>query len=205
MALRLCMTIGMLAITASLQANVVPHAVHGECGPIKTALHRERDFPTVVATVGAMARAHLDTSLRSDREFVGAVLQDQGGRFRATVGAGCPGQDTVTFSVAVPVGSRLAAFWHTHGAAGPLRELFSPDDAQLVLSTGYDFYLVTPDGELRVLRRNDVGKRTVRGPLRDLRSGIPRGASAGRRLVMPGQRDELASERCADTSQTAPV
>ena len=51
---------------------------------------------------------------------------------------------------------QLAAFWHTHGAPARLRELFSPDDVDLVRSTGRDFYLITPRGEIRVLRPSDV-------------------------------------------------
>ncbi len=79
-------------------------------------------------------------------------LRDGAGGYWTSVGSGCSGQNTVTFAVQVPAKMQLAAFWHTHGAAAPLRELFSPDDVDLVRSTGRDFYLITPRGEIRVLR-----------------------------------------------------
>jgi len=165
--------LGTSLVTLPAAANLVPPS----CGLVETVRWGEMDFATVSAAVEALGSAHLERSLASDREFVGGVLRDSRGRFWGTVGAGCSGQDTVTFAVAVPTGTTLAAFWHTHGAKGLFRDLFSPDDAELVRGTGMAFYLVTPDGDLKVLEPRDLKTRT-------LRPGYgrppPRGALAGR-------------------------
>lgn len=124
----------------------------------------------------------LDTSKRSDTEFVGAVLQDSSGRYRFTVGNGKPGQDTVTFQVRYPQTQELVGFWHTHGDQGPNRDRFSRADVELVRNTGKPFFLITADGRLLVLTPeaaqgsgglfSDQGSgrsRAVRGS----RAGIP--------------------------------
>ncbi len=128
------------------------------CGLVQTSVDRERAYASVVAAVDAMRRAHLERSVRSDREFVGAVVDNGAGGYWTSVGRGCSGQDTVTFAVQVPRQTRVAAFWHTHGADAPSRDVFSPDDVDLVRSTGRDFYLITPRGEIRVLRPGDVAR-----------------------------------------------
>jgi len=200
--LRLLVAMGMLAVAAPLSANVNPKSGVGACGVVKTTIQRERAFPTVIATVGAMALEHLAASLRTDREFVGAVLQDSGGRYWAAVGRGCKGQDTVTFAVGVPVGMRVAAFWHTHGSAGPLRDWFSPDDVELVETTGYDFYLITPGGELRVLSQADL-KRSDGKSQRRRESGLPLRATVGRAVAIPDETDEQVTTRAACTAGAA--
>jgi hypothetical protein len=194
MVLRLLVALATFAASAALCANVMPKAPGGVCSVAQTTLQYERAFPTVLAAVGAMARDHLTPSVRGDREYVGAVLQDAEGRYWAAVGVGCSGQDTVTFSIRVPAGFRIAAFWHTHGAAGPMRDWFSPDDIELVATTGYDFYLITPSGALRVLSRADVTSNTHRA-LRQFRSAMPRRATVGRAVALPEVADEcVASE-----------
>src|SRR5215510_14987443 len=109
MLLRLLVAMGMLVAASGLGANVMPNAAAagGACTVVQTTLQRERAFPSVVATVSAMARDHLAVSVRADREYVGAVLQDIEGQYWAAVGVACAGQDTVTFAVAVPAGYRL--------------------------------------------------------------------------------------------------
>lgn len=126
------------------------------CGVVATAIDHKQTYPSVVAAVDAMRRQHLDRSVRSDREYVGAVVENLDGGFWASVGSGCSGQDTVTFTIDVPRGMAVAAFWHTHGAPALYRDLFSADDVDLVRSTGRDFYLITPRGDLRVLRPGDI-------------------------------------------------
>ena len=126
------------------------------CGVVQTSVDRQRAYASVVAAVDAMRREHLNRSIRSDREFVGAIVENGAGEYWTSVGSGCSGQDTVTFAVQIPAAARLAAFWHTHGAAAASRDLFSPDDVDLVRHTGRDFYLITPRGEIRVLRTDDV-------------------------------------------------
>lgn len=131
-------------------------AMPNACGVVRTAIDLRLTYPSVVAAVDAMRREHLDRSVVSDREFVGAVVENPDGGFWTSVGSGCSGQDTVTFAVDVPRGVAVAAFWHTHGAPALYRDLFSADDVDLVRSTGRDFYLITPSGDLRVLRPGDI-------------------------------------------------
>jgi len=98
----------------------------------------------------------LDDSRRFDREHVGAVLRAPDGRIRFTHGVGRPGQDRVSFRTRFSGDFELLGFWHTHGAHGDHRELFSPDDAALVRETGLPFYLIDPGGAMRVLRPEDL-------------------------------------------------
>ena len=151
---------------------------------VRTTLDTQRAYDSVVAAVDAMRREHLDRSVRADREFVGAVVADRDGAFLTTVGSACSGQDTVTFAVQVPSGMSVAAFWHTHGAPAMFRELFSPDDVDLVRSTGRDFYLITPRGELRVLRPSDIANLK---PISRKRAdpAPPNGAAVGHAVTPP--------------------
>ena len=96
---------------------------------------------------------------------------------------------SATFAIGVPTGYRIAAFWHTHGAAGPMRDWFSPDDIELVATTGYDFYLITPSGALRVLSRADV-KGNAHRSLRQFRSAMPHRATVGRAVAWPDESGE---------------
>lgn len=150
-------------LTALLAVSCSSFAAPNTCGAVKTLVDRQRAYSSVIAAVDAMRREHLDHSIRSDREFVGAVVEDGAGGYWASVGKGCSGQNTVTFVVQVPAKMQVAAFWHTHGSAGPSRELFSPDDVDLVRNSGRDFYLITPRGEIRVLRPNDVARVRLAG------------------------------------------
>lgn len=106
---------------------------------------------SLVAGLLRLKDKFLDTSTRTDTEYVGAVLRDRDGRYRFTVGNGKPGQDTVTFRVRYPQSSELVGFWHTHGDAGPHRDRFSRADVELVRDTGKPFFLITADGRLLVL------------------------------------------------------
>ena len=199
MLIRLLVAVGMLVAAFGLSANVTPKVAGGACTVVQTTLQRERAFPSVVATVSAMAREHLAMSVRADREYVGAVLQDIEGHYWAAVGVGCAGQDTVTFAVAVPAGYQLSAFWHTHGAAGPMRDWFSPEDVNLVVTTGYDFYLVTPSGGLRVLSRTDV-TRSQHALQQFRRPGLPHTATVGRTVTQPRGPDErVTAQSCPET------
>lgn len=135
----------LLAVFAAASADA------SNCGLVRT---RAVDAPygSIEAAVRAHASARLSDSVAFDREWVGGVLRGPDGRYRVTEGVGCPGQDTVTFAVPASAGSDVVAFWHTHGGPGPARDRFSPDDARVVLDTGRNFYLMTPDGSLKVLR-----------------------------------------------------
>jgi hypothetical protein len=163
----------------------------GTCGVVQTSVDRGHAYANVVAAVDAMRREHLERSVRSDREFVGAVVENGSGGYWTSVGSGCSGQNTVTFAVQVPPRAQVAAFWHTHGAPAASRDLFSPDDIDLVRNTGLDFYLITPRGELRVLRPGDVVRlRVVRvGRVRSI------GAAIGHAVAPRDAADERVTRR----------
>lgn len=148
----------LLLVSIFLSIPCAAAASPSTCGIVQTAFDRERAYANVVAAVDAMRREHLDRSVRFDREFVGAVVENGAGGYWTSVGSGCSGQNTVTFAVQMPPNTQVAAFWHTHGAPASARDLFSPDDVDLVRNTGRDFYLITPRGDLRVLRPRDVAR-----------------------------------------------
>lgn len=124
----------------------------------------------------------LDVSIRQDMEFVGAVLRHPDGSFEFTQGRGRPGQDQVSFRIRRPLDAELVGFWHTHGAHGPTRAIFSPTDAELVKRTGLPFFLITPEGEIRVLRPEHVAETNARSRLPGTLSWLPRGSHPGERF-----------------------
>jgi len=200
--------VSRVLVGALLSALFLPaHASRASCGLVPTSIDADRAYPTVVDAVFSMQRRFLDESIRSDREFVGAILEVNGA-YRASVGRGCVNQDTVTFAISVPPGARLAALWHTHGAPAELRELFSPDDVDVVRSMQCDFYLITPRGDVRVLRVADVarGVSMVRGRVG---AGVPNGSARGDSVVPPRRGDaRLARGRTplpSDSRGEAPI
>lgn len=131
----------------------------------------------VAAEVGA-------DSIASDVEYVGALYRADVG-LRVNVGRGCPGEDGFTIRLPVPEGHTLIAFWHTHGAPGAHRALFSPEDFALVAAQRRPFYLITPAGELRVLRpgmtiRQGAGLGSLALRPADLAHSVPVAQSAAR-------------------------
>ena len=162
-------------------------ASQNTCGVVQTSVDRQRAYASVIAAVDAMRREHLERSVRSDREFVGAIVENGAGGYWTSVGSGCAGQNTVTFAVQVPAPARLAAFWHTHGAAAASRELFSPDDVDLVRMTGRDFYLITPRGDIRVLRPDDMARVGATGTRR---------VSASRATIGHAVEPNVATDAC---------
>jgi hypothetical protein len=152
----------------------------GGCGVVSTDLDQGHVYASVVEAVEAMQRTYLDDSIRFDREYVGAIVE-RDGAYRASIGRGCARRDAVTFAVDLPSGARIAAFWHTHGAPSNAREFFSPEDVGLVRANQCDFYLITPRGEVRVLRVDDVvrGVSLVHGRFG---SDTPMGSARGVRV-----------------------
>jgi len=134
----------------------------------------------------------LAASGRGDREHVGAVLRLPDGRYRFTQGVGRRGQDTVRFGFERPQRATLVGFWHTHGEAGAARHLFSPTDAELVRQSGLPFYLITPDGGIRVLAPEHVDAHT-RVMVAPGRSALraPRGSHPGEALARAPHPDSL--------------
>ena len=116
----------------------------------------DESFPSEIAAVREMSERFLETSVVQDVEFFGAVLQDSHGDYRATYGQGCRGVDQIHFSVLLAKGSKIRAFWHTHGRRGLARNLFSAADAASVRSHHLPFYLIDPEGLIRVLDPDSI-------------------------------------------------
>ena len=130
-----------------------------------------------VAAARALAARFAAQSASEDAEHVGALLRAPDGQLVATHGVGRSGVDRVQFRIPVPSGFEIVAFWHTHGAHGVGRDLFSPRDTELVASTGKPLYLITPSGVLKVLEPGAVrgaSPRLARSLLR-----APRGSQPG--------------------------
>jgi hypothetical protein len=181
--------VGRALVGVLLSAIFLPvRASPGACGVIATDVDETRVYPSVVDAVESMQRLFLDESIRLDREYVGAIVERDGG-YRASIGRGCANRDAVTFAVVIPAGARVAAFWHTHGAPSNVRELFSPEDVSVVRATQCDFYLITPRGEVRVLRVDDVARGVTMVRSR-IGTGTPMGSARGIRVPPSPRPDE---------------
>ena len=139
----------------------------------------------------------LDLSIRQDTEFVGAVLRRADGTYAFTQGRGKPGQDKVSFRIQRGADTEIVGLWHTHGEQGPTRAVFSPTDAKLVRQTGLPFYLITPEGEVRVLRPHHVERPHSRARLQGTMARLPRGSHPGERVTGRSSTHK-APEGCAD-------
>jgi hypothetical protein len=172
-------------ISQSAAANVLTAPLNWQSMSIEVGLDRLKE-------------QFLDLSVRKDTEFVGAVLRTPAGTYEFTHGNGKPGQDRVSFRIQRPADAEIVGLWHTHGAHGPTRAIFSPTDAELVRQTGLPFYLITPEGEVRVLRPEHVegrssGSRMIKGAM----SRLPRGSHPGERVSGRSQKRQAANG-CAD-------
>lgn len=93
-------------------------------------------------------------SIRDDREFLGAILVRAGSYFYSAA-AGEAGRDRITARIRFPESFDIVAFWHTHGAHGEHRHLFSALDTHLANSQGRPFYLADHTGALKVFSPGD--------------------------------------------------
>ena len=120
-------------------------------GPARAAETSDPAFATELAAVIAATSAANPLSVREDREYVGAILR-RGDDYLYTTVPGQAGADRIRARLPVPAGCELVAIWHTHGAAGSTRHLFSRFDGDLVVATGRPLYLADATGALRVLK-----------------------------------------------------
>lgn len=159
--------------TPFLRANLVTEPLVWRETSLERGLNRVKD-------------QFLDDSIWRDREYVGGIFQHADGSFGFSYGRGHSGQDQVRFRVQVHAGTEIVGFWHTHGAHGPGRTLFSPVDAELVRQTGLPFYLITPAGEIRVLRPKHLRQQRARGAIFGRTGRLPPGAHPGERVTGTG-------------------
>ncbi len=113
-------------------------------------------FPCIEAAVDVLSINFHQRSIREDREYIAAILEENC-VYRVTVQAGSPGKDEVSMKIRLKECQTLVALWHTHGAPGPRRELYSATDSRTVRKTGLPFYLTTPHGKIKVLGQPENG------------------------------------------------
>lgn len=149
----LCLVTALVTHGCKSMANssLYSSAVSTRMGGVVLTHLTEPRFDTLFAAVEAAACTALPNSTQEDREHVGALLRMSDGRYGYLTGAGLSGVDRVRFSVRVPANSEVVALWHTHGAAGVDRDLFSLVDLDLVREVRVPLLLVTADGRVKLL------------------------------------------------------
>lgn len=146
-------------------------------------------FNNIATAAFAAGERYNTLSIREDREYMGGILSN-GESFSYTVTRGKKGQDRVTARIRIPSGSRLVAFWHTHGAYHDSRKYFSDVDTELVESYGLPFYLIDPDGYLWVF---SPGDRTLTAS-QSKRYGLGAGTGYAKGKFVPGAHQAIQKE-----------
>lgn len=126
-------------------------------------------FATELEAVIAAADNYNPLSIREDREYVGAIFEEDG-KFGFTVSANARRKDSWRLGIARVDWDRIRAFWHTHGDASPQHRYFSRSDTETVERLGLPFYLADYTGYLKIFRRGD---RTL-NPFAARRLNLPR-------------------------------
>ncbi len=103
-------------------------------------------FPRIGAALRALSMSYHRRSIREDREYLAAILEDNG-VYRVMVQAGSPGKNAMTMTIRRKKSQTLVALWHTHGEPGRLRERFSATDRKTARTTDVPLYLHTPRGQ----------------------------------------------------------
>ncbi len=103
-------------------------------------------FPRIGAALRALSMSYHGRSIREDREYVAAILEDNG-VYRVMVQAGSPGKNSVTMSLRRKKSQTLVALWHTHFAQGSMGERFSATDRKTARRIGVPLYLHTTLGQ----------------------------------------------------------
>jgi hypothetical protein len=180
-------------VAALLAAAAEPTAAGVKALPPVEAAIVDGVHPSLDAALGSAAARALPDSVREDREHMGGVfaLASRAGGYVYSHGVGRRGRDALTIRLRVPAGASLVAIWHTHGAPGAERRLFSPEDTRLAEALGVPIYLALPDGSLRVFAAGDPKLPRSRAA----GSGLAalRGAAAGRAVAPPAARERVAT------------
>jgi hypothetical protein len=163
-------SLASLALAAPAWSAAAP--VEAELAPLA--------FASLESAVAAAAAGVHERSVREDREHLGGVFGAQDGRsFVYSAAVGRRGADHLSVRLRAPAGFRLVAIWHTHGAPGRGRSLFSARDTELARSLRLPIYLATPSGALRVFHPGDAILSPAQARRRDggWQSGFARGAA----------------------------
>ena len=127
--------------------------------------------------VGTLSFCFYDISLRQDKEYIAAILV-QNGNYTVQVQAGHKNNDRIRLKIYKRSSQTLVALWHTHGSKGLARSYFSRTDTELSNKLKVPIYLTNPEEEIR---RYDPGTRVIKmgGKVKSSNYRIPRGSAAG--------------------------
>ncbi len=103
-------------------------------------------FLRIGAALRALSMSYHRRSIREEREFMAAILEDNG-VYRVMVQAGSPGKHRVRMTYRRKKSQTLVALWHTHGAPSWRQDQFSRTDRKTARTTGVPLYLHTPGGQ----------------------------------------------------------
>lgn len=174
----------MLKLGAAL-APVLPAKIK-EVGPSKAIAGPEEPlYDTPDAAAIAAGNRFNRRSTQINAEAVGGIVKTPEGKYRI-VGGMRPRRGTGGQKVAIRWrdGEELVGYWHTHGAAGAGRHVFSPADTKLADERGRPIYLADPNGDVKVYRPGTTPKLPRREAAK-LKLGFVRGTSLGEAVVDP--------------------
>jgi hypothetical protein len=168
----------------------------------KTSLLHTAKYSSELAAVESATNEFNPISIDEDREFMGAILRRQISEYTAeysyTIARGNRGEDSINMNVAIPDGTEVVAFWHTHGAAHFSRKYFSDTDSNLVRQFGVPFYLADYTGTLRILKPGDFNMTIIQANRLGLgaQSGFAKGKPVHRHdnqqvLIVTNRSDSL--------------
>ncbi len=135
-------------------------------------------FESQMAAVKTLSECYLARSVREDREFIAALYATDNG-IMVRIADGEPRAGKATIGIPRHKLDDLIAFWHTHGAPGPGRNLFSPQDTAIAHHFGVPFYLSDPGGVIRVYRPDGEPPRGRPRLSGGSRFRAPAGSAAG--------------------------
>ena len=138
---------------------------------------QNKTFTSIESAVFDLSHCYLESSLREDREYMAAIL-NEADIYSVIVQQGTRSRDHVSLKFNRRVSQLFVAMWHTHGAPGLARDLFSVADTTLVNKIQIPFYLTDPTGQIR---RYDPGAAKNRTSVRLGHSmrRAPKGTSSG--------------------------
>ena len=111
-------------------------------------------YASEIEAVTAAMDSYNPVSIAEDREFMGTIFRE-GERFGYSVSAGTRHRDRISIRVAKSDWDKVAALWHTHGAAHPNHRYFSDHDTEVVNRYKMPLYLGDYTGYLKKFSPGD--------------------------------------------------
>ena len=113
-------------------------------------------FDTEVEAAISALRYYHPISQETNKSYLGAIYQKDG-KYVVI--------HNTANSLTIPAGTRLVAFWHTHGKRGNDNHLFSDKDTAIVHKVGKPMYLSDPNKRVKVFRPTHTTIKRYRGRL----------------------------------------